>query len=75
MSEIVSIGSESLIDFIRRIGGVVNTDNVGNRFGWDLDRARRELRVLERQGLLAAPSRHVHPTPGCGGVILEWRLA
>lgn len=71
---VVSIGSESVLDFIRREGGVTNTGNVAARFAWTMEEARRQLRLLERQGHIERPALVAHPATGCGGGILEWKL-
>jgi hypothetical protein len=74
-AQIISIGGESLLEFIKREGGVTNTGNVANRFGWTMAEARKQLRALVAAGELLPPVMKHHPCAGVGGGILEWRSA
>jgi hypothetical protein len=65
------INSETLLEFIARVG-VVNADNVQQRFGWDNRRAREELQRLAAAGQLVQSGRHANYD--YGGARLEWRL-
>jgi Mn-dependent DtxR family transcriptional regulator len=55
----VVIGQETIVEFIRRIGGEALTSDVAQRFGWYIDDARKELQALQRQGLLTSAYENV----------------
>lgn len=50
MGEIVTIGQETVAQFITRHGGVANTSNIAQRFGWSMREAKRRMEVLAASG-------------------------
>jgi hypothetical protein len=72
-ADVVKIGGESLLDFVRR-EGPVTTQAVAWRFGWDQKKARKELGALLKEGQVA---RKVEKwsTLGGGGRTAGWRAA
>jgi hypothetical protein len=70
---VVQINSETLLQFIVRIG-VVNAENVQQRFGWTDREARSELRKLVKAGKLLEVPLQSFSEGGYGGRRLEWRI-
>lgn len=68
---VVSIGAETVAEFILRHGGVANTANIAARFGWDMRTARRNLENAARRGELEKMPAHEWPL----GRVCSWRLA
>jgi hypothetical protein len=62
---------EGIVGFIRREGGVSNTDCVAKRFGWDIREAKRRLEALAGAGLVEKVAAHAWDVPG---QICSWRL-
>jgi hypothetical protein len=70
MADVVSIASETVLEFIAREGGTVNTGQVSMRFGWDMQRARSELaRLAKAQHIEKVGLRNI----GWAGAN-DWRL-
>lgn len=76
MSDVVSIASETIEEFIQRHRGVY-TNDVANRFGMYLPDARRHLKKMERSGLVFSER---ETTGGNGsflgaGLVWHWRTS
>lgn len=70
---VTQIGSETLLEFVARVG-VVCAENVEMRFGMSNKDARRALRELVQQGKLVESGRFAR-RDGVGGTRLEWSLS
>lgn len=70
MADVVRIHDESLLDFIRREGGTVNTDQVAMRFGWNMAKARDELGKLAAAGSVEKVGRR----GVAWGAVNDWTL-
>lgn len=72
MADVVRIHGETLLRFMQREGGTINTSQVAMRFGWDMKTARDELGKLAAAGSVEKVGRRAcNPY---GGAMNDWRL-
>jgi hypothetical protein len=72
MSDIVQIGTETVAEFITRHGGVANTSNIAQRFGWYVSDAKATLEAMAARGELVKVPAHAWGLGG--GRVCSWRL-
>jgi len=64
------IGLETLAEFITRHGGVANTSNIAQRFGWDMRTAKRTLEAAAKRGEVEKVPAHEWYL----GKVCSWRI-
>lgn len=70
MGDVVTIGQETVTQFIARHGGVANTSNIAQRFGWSVPEAKRRLDAMAVSGLVEKVPAHAWSL----GQVCSWRL-
>lgn len=71
MGEVVTIGQETVAQFIARHGGVANTSNIAQRFGWPVAEAKRRMEALAASGQIEKVPAHEWDY----GKVCSWRLS
>lgn len=71
-ADICVIGAETLPEFIRRHGGVANTVNIAQRFGWYVTDAKKLLEAAAARGEIEKVPAHAYGLGG--GRVCSWRL-
>lgn len=70
MGEVVTIGQETVAQFITRHGGVANTSNIAQRFGWSVAEAKRRMEALAASGQIEKIPAHEWGL----GKVCSWRV-